>query len=39
MNRFNIFNLILQFIKSYISSPDKLEAHRAPNHFVRNRLL
>lgn len=39
MNRFTIFNLILQFIKSYISSPDKLEAHRAPNHFVRNRLL
>ena len=39
MNRKDICKNIIQSVKEYISNPDKLEAHRAKNHFVRKRKL
>ena len=39
MNRKDICKNIIQSIKEYITNPDKLEAHRAKNHFVRKRKL
>lgn len=39
MNRTEICKSIVQSIKEYITTPDKLEPHRAKNHFVRRRKL
>lgn len=39
MKKHEIFKLIVQTIKSFLESPDCLEAHRAQNKFVRNRKL
>ena len=39
MNRINICKNIIQSIKDYITTPKKLEPHRAKNHFVRKRKL
>ena len=39
MNRIDICKNIIQSIKEYITNPDKLEAHKAPNHFTRFRKL
>lgn len=39
MNRIDICKNIIQSIKEYITNPDKLEPHRAQNHFIRNRKL
>lgn len=39
MNRTEICKSIVQSIKEYITTPDKIEPHRAKNHFVRNRKL
>lgn len=39
MNRINICKNIIQSIKNYITTPEKLEAHRAKNHFIRRRKL
>ena len=39
MNRIDICKNIIQSINEYISNPDKLEPHRAKNHFIRNRKL
>lgn len=39
MNRINICKNIIQSIKEYITTPGKLEPHRAKNHFVRKRKL
>ena len=39
MNRIDICKNIIQSIKEYITTPDKLEPHRAKNHFVRKRKL
>lgn len=37
MNRIDICKNIIQSIKEYITTPGKLEPHRAKNHFVRKR--
>lgn len=39
MNRIDICKNIIQSINEYITNPDKLEPHRAKNHFIRNRKL
>ena len=39
MNRSDICKNIIQSIKEYITTPGKLEPHRAKNHFVRKRKL
>ena len=39
MNRINICKNIIQSIKDYITTPEKLEPHRAEKHFVRKRKL
>ena len=39
MNRIDICKNIIQSIKEYITTPGKLEPHRAKNHFVRKRKL
>ena len=39
MNRIDICKNIIQSIKEYITNSDKLEPHRAQNHFIRNRKL
>ena len=39
MNRIDICKNIIQSIKEYITTPEKLEPHRAKNHFVRKRKL
>lgn len=39
MNRIDICKNIIKSIKEYITNSDKLEAHRAQNHFVRKRKL
>ena len=39
MNRIDICKNIIQSIKEYITNPEKLEPHRAKNHFVRKRKL
>lgn len=39
MNRIHICKNIIQSIKEYITTPEKLEPHRAKNHFVRKRKL
>lgn len=39
MNRIDICKNIIQSIKEYITTPDKLEPHRAKNHFIRKRKL
>ena len=39
MNRINICKNIIQSIKDYITTPEKLEPHRTKNHFVRKRKL
>ena len=39
MNRIDICKNIIQSIKDYITTPDKLEPHRAKNHFIRKRKL
>lgn len=39
MNRIDICKNIIQSINNYITVPDKLEPHRAKNHFIRNRKL
>ena len=39
MNRTEICKSIVQSIKEYITTPDKIEPHRAKNHFVRKRKL
>ena len=39
MNRIDICKNIIQSIKDYITTPEKLEPHRAKNHFVRKRKL
>lgn len=39
MNRIDICKNIIQSINNYISDPYKLEAHRAPNRFIRKRKL
>ena len=39
MNRIDICKNIIQSIKEYITNPEKLEHHRAKNHFVRKRKL
>ena len=38
-NRIYICKNIIQSIKDYITTPEKLEPHRAKNHFVRKRKL
>ena len=39
MNRIDICKNIIQSIKDYITTPEKLEPNRAKNHFVRKRKL
>lgn len=39
MNRIDICKYIIQSIKDYITTPEKLEPHRVKNHFVRKRKL
>ena len=39
MNRIDICKNIIQSIKEYITTPGKLEPHRAKNHFIRKRKL
>lgn len=39
MNRIDICKNIIQSIKEYITNSDKLEPHRAQNHFILNRKL
>ena len=39
MNRTDICKNIIQSIKEYITPPEKLEPHRAKNHFIRKRKL
>lgn len=39
MNRIDIYKNIIQSIKEYITIPEKLEPHRAKNHFIRKRKL
>lgn len=39
MNRIDICKNIIQSIKEYITTPEKLEPHRAKNHFVHKRKL
>lgn len=39
MNRIDICKNIIQSISEYITNPDKLEPHKLPGHFVRNRKL
>ena len=39
MNRIDICKNIIQSIKEYITTPDKLKPHRAKNHFIRKRKL
>lgn len=39
MNRIDICKNIIQSIKEYITTPEKLEPHRAKNYFVRKRKL
>ena len=39
MNRIDICKNIIQSIKEYITTPEKLEPHRAKNHFIRKRKL
>ena len=39
MNRIDICKNIIQSIREYITTPGKLEPHRAKNHFVRKRKL
>ena len=39
MNRIDICNNIIQSIKDYITDSNKMEPHRAKNHFTRNRKL
>ena len=39
MNRIDICKNIIQSIKDYITTPAKLEPHRAKNHFIRKRKL
>ena len=39
MNRTDICENIIQSIKEYITTPEKLEPHRAKNHFIRKRKL
>ena len=39
MNRIDICKNIIQSIKDYITTPEKLEPHRVKNHFVRKRKL
>lgn len=39
MNRIDICKNITQSIKDYITTPEKLEPHRAKNHFIRKRKL
>lgn len=39
MNRIDICKNIIQSIKEYITPPEKLEPHRAKNHFIRKRKL
>ena len=39
MNRIEICKEIIQSIKDYITTPEFLEAHRDPKHFIRNRSL
>ena len=39
MNRIDICKNIIQSIKEYITTPEKLEPHRVKNHFVRKRKL
>lgn len=36
MNRIDICKNIIQSIKEYITNSDKLEPHRAQNHFIEN---
>ena len=39
MNRIDICKNIIQSLKDYITTPEKLEPHRVKNHFVRKRKL
>ena len=39
MNRIDICKNIIQSIKEYITTPEKLEPHRAKNHFICKRKL
>ncbi len=39
MNRIDICKNIIQSIKEYITTPEKLEPHRAKNHFIRKLKL
>ena len=39
MNRIDICKNIIQSIKNYITTPEKLEPHRAKKHFIRKRKL
>lgn len=39
MNRIDICKNIIQSISEYITNPDKLDPHKLPGHFVRNRKL
>ena len=39
MNRIDICKNIIQSIKEYITTPNKLEPHRVKNHFIRKRKL
>ena len=39
MNRIDICKNIIQSIKDYITTPEKLEPHRVKNHFVRKQKL
>lgn len=39
MNRTDICKNIIQSIKEYITTPEKLEPHCAKNHFIRKRKL
>ena len=39
MNRTDICKNIIQSIKENITTPEKLEPHRAKNHFIRKRKL
>ena len=39
MNRIDICKNIIQSIKEYITIPEKLEPHRAKNHFTKNEIL
>ena len=39
MNRIEICKNIIRSIKEYITTPQLMEVHRDPNHFIRNRIL